>query len=109
VSALLLQWNGTTWTFFAPPGEGTQFGTAVTVISLTMRPSGTTSAPPVSAHIDGTSWSNVPTPILNLRDWVNLLTGITNAGADDVWASGFEDGASRNLRTPYLTPRRRAL
>ena len=33
---------------------------------------------------------------------MNELTGVTNAGAEDIWASGHEDDDSVNFRTPYL-------
>ena len=56
----------------------------------------------VSAHFDGTTWSDVSTPIIEAKDSVNDLTGVTNAGANDIWASGFEDQGGKNLRTPYL-------
>jgi alpha-tubulin suppressor-like RCC1 family protein len=100
---LLLHWNGTTWKFFAPATRGTQFGTAVTVISphdawaVGGELGGT-----VSEHFNGTKWNAVTTPILNVTDSVNDLTGITNAGADDIWASGFLDNGGKNFRTPYL-------
>jgi alpha-tubulin suppressor-like RCC1 family protein len=100
---LLLQWNGTAWTFFAPPTEGDQFGVAVTVVSpddawaVGDELEGT-----VSAHFNGKKWSMVTTPQVNVKDSVNDLTAIANAGADDIWASGFEDDGGINFRVPYL-------
>jgi alpha-tubulin suppressor-like RCC1 family protein len=98
---LLVNWNGTTWNFFAPPSEGTQFGEAVTVVSADdVWAVGDGLGGTVSAHFNGKKWSNVNTPTLQGRGAVNDLTGITNAGADDIWASGF--GVIDNFRTPYL-------
>jgi Regulator of chromosome condensation (RCC1) repeat len=102
LSALLLvNWNGTTWNFFTPPSEGTSFGEAVTVVSADdVWAVGDDLGGTVSAHFNGKKWSNVNTPILQGRGSVNELTGVTNAGADDIWASGF--GVVDNFRTPYL-------
>jgi hypothetical protein len=102
---LFLHWNGTLWTFFAPPSEsGIQFGTGVTVVSSDdawavgdQGGSGT-----VSAHFNGKRWSMVSTPILQVKDADNELTGVTNVGADDIWASGYEDEDDINFRTPYV-------
>jgi alpha-tubulin suppressor-like RCC1 family protein len=102
LSALLLvNWNGTTWNFFEPPSEGTQFGEAVTVVSADdVWAVGEGLGGTVSAHFNGKKWSNVKTPTLQGKGAVNELTGVTNAGADDIWASGF--GVVDNFRTPYL-------
>jgi hypothetical protein len=102
---LFLHWNGTSWTFFAPPSEsGIQFGTGVTVVSADDAwavgdegGSGT-----VSAHFNGKRWSLVSTPILQVKDADNELTGVTNAGADEIWASGYEDDDGINFRSPYV-------
>jgi hypothetical protein len=100
---LLLNFNGTAWTFFSPPSEGDEFGEAVTVVSAhDAWAVGDDLAGTVSAHFNGTSWTMVPTQMLNGNDSVNDLTGITSAGADDIWASGFEDNGGINFRTPYL-------
>jgi hypothetical protein len=102
LSALLLvNWNGTTWNFFTPPSEGTPFGEAVTVVSADDAWAvGDDLGGTVSAHFNGKKWSNVNTPTLQGKGAVNELTGVTNAGADDIWASGF--GVVDNFRTPYL-------
>jgi hypothetical protein len=102
MSALLLvNWNGTTWNFFTPPSEGTPFGEAVTVVSADdVWAVGDDLGGTVSAHFNGKNWSNVNTPTLQGKGSVNDLTGITNAGPDDIWASGF--GVVDNFRTPYL-------
>jgi alpha-tubulin suppressor-like RCC1 family protein len=100
---LLLHWNGTTWTFFAPadPTGPDQFGVAVTVIwpddawAVGDDVDGT-----VSQHFNGTKWTVVNTPILKVKSSVNELTGITNAGANDIWASGFD--SSGGAITPYV-------
>lgn len=102
---LLLNWNGTTWTFFAPPTEASiQFGEAVTVVSATDAwVVGDAFPGTVSAHFNGTSWTQVSTPVLSIGSSPeNILSGITNAGAHDVWASGYENDDSINFATPYL-------
>jgi hypothetical protein len=58
----------------------------------------------LAAHWDGTSWKIVSTPSLN--DGIapqNFLTGVTSAGTNDVWASGYEDNVnSQNFAKPYM-------
>jgi alpha-tubulin suppressor-like RCC1 family protein len=105
IALLLEHWNGTTWTFFAPPTEAsTQFGEAVTVVSADDAWAvGDTEGGTVSAHFNGTRWTQVATPILAIgASPENILSGVTNAGADDIWASGYENNDSINLATPYL-------
>ena len=105
IALLFEHWNGTTWTFFAPPTEAaTQFGEAVTVVSADDAWAVGDAFPgTVSAHFNGKKWSLVPTPVLNLgTSPQNVLSGVTNAGADDVWASGYENNDSVNFATPYL-------
>lgn len=105
VALLLVHWNGTSWTFFAPPTEESiQFGEAVTVVSADDAWAVGDAFPgTVSAHFNGTDWTQVSTPVLNLgTSPQNVLSGITNVGADDVWASGYENNDGENLATPYL-------
>jgi alpha-tubulin suppressor-like RCC1 family protein len=101
---LLVNWNGATWNFFEPPSgsaSSNEFGEAVTVVSADdVWAVGDDLGGTVSAHFNGKKWSNVNTPILQGKGSVNELTGVTNAGADDIWASGF--GVVDNFRTPYL-------
>lgn len=106
-AVLLEHWNGTSWTFFAPPVKGEQFGSAVTAVtSKDVWVVGEQGAGPstLSLHWNGTAWSEVPTPQLNDGEEAgNLLTGVTAAGSDDVWASGYEFNVNQeNLSDPYL-------
>jgi hypothetical protein len=57
----------------------------------------------LSLHWNGTTWTEVATPNLNDGEAPgNLLTGVTSAGADDVWASGYESVYQQNLRDPFV-------
>jgi alpha-tubulin suppressor-like RCC1 family protein len=105
IALLLEHWNGTAWTFFAPPTEESiQFGEAVTVVSADDAwVVGDTESGTVSAHFNGKKWIQVATPILSIGSSPqNILSGVTNAGADDLWASGYENNDGANLATPYL-------
>ena len=101
---LLIHWNGTTWSVSRPPAIGIFIGEAITVVSADdVWAVGDTADGTISAHFDGTKWTDVITPTFkpnNTED--NFLTGITNAGPDDLWASGFGNDDGVNLRTPYL-------
>jgi alpha-tubulin suppressor-like RCC1 family protein len=101
---LLLHWDGTTWSVSPPPAVGLLFGEAITVVSANdVWAVGDTGGGTISAHFDGTKWTDVSTPRFqpnNTED--NFLTGITNAGPDNVWASGWGDDDGANFRTPYV-------
>jgi alpha-tubulin suppressor-like RCC1 family protein len=106
-AVLLEHWNGTSWTFFAPPVKGEQFGRAVTAVAsndvwVVGEQGGGPST--LSLHWNGTAWSEVPTPQLNDGEEPgNLLTGVTATGPDNVWASGYEFNVDQeNLSDPYL-------
>jgi alpha-tubulin suppressor-like RCC1 family protein len=105
IALLLLHWNGTVWSFSPPPTESAvQFGEAVTVISAhDAWVVGDAEGGTVSARFNGKSWKMVSTPTLQLGSGPeNVLSGVTNAGADDVWASGYENDDGINLATPYF-------
>lgn len=58
----------------------------------------------LAAHWNGTSWSIVRTPNLSsVGTPQNQLTGVSAAGPDDVWASGFANNVdNHNLNVPYV-------
>lgn len=101
---LLLHWDGTSWTFFPPPVLGEQFGEAVTVLSAhDVWVVGDQDGGTVSAHFNGKAWKEVATPYISTAGTTaNQLTGVANAGPNDLWVSGYalDDGA--NTRTPYV-------
>jgi hypothetical protein len=105
-NAMLFEhWDGTTWTFVAPPSVGEMFAQAVTVVS----PSdvwvvGDTEGGTISAHWNGKVWGFVTTPFLkDGTDPTNHLTGVTSSGPDDIWASGYEgDVDQQNFNKPYM-------
>jgi alpha-tubulin suppressor-like RCC1 family protein len=106
-TALLFEhWNGTAWSFVAPPTESaTQFGEAVTAITPddVWVVGDTGSQATVSAHWNGTSWLLVSTPTLTSTDSIDFLNGLSAAGADDVWASGYEGNVDDELfDLPYM-------
>jgi hypothetical protein len=106
IALLFEHWNGTTWSFVPPPTEtGFQLGEAITAIA----PSDVWAVginggqANVSAHWNGTAWSNVPTPFLQTTNSTNFLTGLSAAGSNDVWASGYEGNVNgNNFRQPYM-------
>jgi len=105
IAMLLLHWNGTTWSFTTPPAEGgIQFAEAVTAIAPDdVWVVGDTATETVSAHWDGTSWTQVATPILTSKDSQNFLTGVTALGADNIWATGYEGNVNDTLFSqPYV-------
>ena len=106
-TALLFEhWNGTAWSFVAPPTEsGDQFGEAVTAISPDNAwvVGDTGSQATVAAHWNGTTWQLVPTPTLISTDSLDFLTGLSAVSADDVWASGYESNVNDQLfDQPYM-------
>jgi alpha-tubulin suppressor-like RCC1 family protein len=107
-NALLFEhWNGTAWSFVAPPDEsGEEFATGVTAISSNdvwvVGDVGFNQAT-VSANWNGTSWTEVTTPTLQTTDSTNFLTGVSADGADNVWASGYEGNVNdANFAQPYM-------
>ncbi len=106
VALLFEHWNGTAWSFVAPPVEGgAQFGQAVTAIApndvWVVGDTGGNAT--LSAHWDGTSWKLVNTPFLTSKNSLNFLTGVTATATNDVWASGYEGNVNGNLFSlPYV-------
>jgi alpha-tubulin suppressor-like RCC1 family protein len=106
-TALLFEhWNGTAWSFVAPPSEsGVQFGEGVTAISPddVWVVGDTFSQTTVSAHWNGSTWSMVATPSLISTDSLDFLTAVSGVSADDVWASGYEGNVDdQNFELPYM-------
>jgi hypothetical protein len=108
IELLFEHWDGTAWTASpspTPPG-GADFGLAVSAISPDDVWAVGDSALQVTraAHWDGTAWSIVTTP--SLHDGINplnLLTGVTAVGSNDVWASGYEGNVNnQNFAQPYM-------
>ena len=106
IALLFEHWNGTKWSFVPPPTEtGFQLGEAITAIAPNdVWAVGITGGQAtVSAHWNGTAWSNVPTPFLQTTNSTNFLTGLSAAGSNDVWASGYEGNVNGdNFRQPYM-------
>ena len=106
IALLFAHWNGTAWSFVAPPEEGgIQFGEAVTAIGPdnVWVVGDTGSQGTLSAHWNGTTWQMVPTPFLVSKDSLNFLTGVTAVSGKDMWASGYEGNVNGNLfDRPYL-------
>jgi hypothetical protein len=109
LSLLFEHWNGTTWTEATSPTPmfAIQFATAITAISAdnvwAVGEQFTDGNRTLAAHWDGTSWSIVRTPNFSSAGTPqNQLTGVSAAGPDDVWASGFANNVDKhNLDVPY--------
>lgn len=116
IHMLFEHFNGTTWTATTThiPGiaksvaaispddvwavgtnpDGTRCGAGVPVCNNT-----------VAAHFNGRTWTMVPTPdLVTGNNAQNFLTGVSQAGPGNVWASGYEqfDGPVGNRYVPYL-------
>jgi hypothetical protein len=107
-NALLFEhWNGTAWSFVAPPDEsGEEFATGVTAITSTdvwVVGDVGFNQDTLSANWNGRSWTEVTTPTLQTTDSTNFLTGVSADGADNVWASGYEGNVNdTNFAQPYM-------
>ncbi|MFZ0667678.1 MAG: hypothetical protein WAM97_18155 [Acidimicrobiales bacterium] len=107
LTLLFEHWNGTSWSLVPPPadGSGAEVATSLTAISSndiwavgSYAGGGT-----LAAHWNGKKWALVPTPDLIVADdSENELTGVSAVGADNVWASGYEDDDSKNFAQPYV-------
>jgi alpha-tubulin suppressor-like RCC1 family protein len=105
IAVLLAHWNGTAWSMITPPSEGgIQFGDAVTEITpKDIWVVGDTGEGTFSARWNGTSWRMVNTPILQTKDSLNFLTGVSAVSASDIWASGYEGNVNDTLFSqPYM-------
>jgi hypothetical protein len=89
------------------PMFASQFATAITAISRdnvwAVGKQFTDGNRTLAAHWNGSSWSIVSTPDLSSAGTPqNQLTGVSAAGPDDVWASGFANNVDKhNLNVPY--------
>jgi alpha-tubulin suppressor-like RCC1 family protein len=106
IALLVEHWNGHTWSFIQPPTElATQFGDAITVISAknVWVVGDTGSKPTVTAHWNGKTWTEPQAPFPQNGNEVNQLTGVSAAGPDDVWASGYSINApGAQSDVPYM-------
>lgn len=102
---LIEHWDGVTWTVQSaptPPDRNTYLF-AVTAVSagdiwavgaMTLDGAATASVlQPLTLHYDGSAWSQVPAPAVPDASSHALLSGVTAAGPNDVWAAG-RDGAA---------------
>ncbi len=102
---LIEHWDGVTWTAQAaptPPDRNTYLF-AVTAVSASdiwavgaITPEGATTLSvlqPLTLHFDGSAWSQIAAPVVPGESPRALLSSVTAAGPDNVWAAG-RDGAS---------------
>jgi hypothetical protein len=94
--ALLLHWNGQTWTEAPSPSANTPFvfGASSTSGSNAWAVGGDIHAKSVTLHWNGAKWSKVPSP--SPQPFVTLLLGSAATSATDAWAvgeSGFFGGS----------------
>jgi alpha-tubulin suppressor-like RCC1 family protein len=108
IGMLFEHWDGTRWSVVPPPDTaGFKFGTAVSAIAANdvwaVGNVGGGSAT-LAEHWNGQRWSVVPTPnLMDGRAPQNFLTGVSQAGAHDVWASGYEGNVNQmNFAKPYM-------
>jgi hypothetical protein len=93
---LAMHWAGTQWTIFNTPNPGGDYNLLIGVFSLSLgdawavgfstdgnnNPHHT-----LTAHWDGTQWSQVASPDSNLTE--NYLYSVSGTSAGDVWAAGY--------------------
>jgi hypothetical protein len=111
LALLFEEWNGTTWTA-APsptPGGSFQIANAITAISpddvWAAGEDLTDGSATLAAHWNGKKWSIVPTPNITGAGGhaQNRLTGVSAAGPNDVWASGYAYNITdENFSEPYV-------
>jgi hypothetical protein len=110
LSLLFEHWDGTMWTVAISPTPmfASQIATAITAISpddvWAVGEQFTDGTRTLAAHWNGTAWTIVRTPDLSSAGTPqNQLTGVSAAGPDDVWASGFANNVDKhNLDVPYV-------
>ncbi len=88
-------WDGSKWRIVTTPnvpnGGGNQFASVTAVAPDDVWAVGTSQAAPSPArtlveHWNGSKWRIVSSP--NASEFNNFLLGVTNLGANDVWAAG---------------------
>jgi hypothetical protein len=96
LQSLIEHWNGTTWTQVASPNPGTASNLLAAVDAVASNDvwavgsyANSSGGPfkTMTAHWNGSTWSNVPVPSVGSRD--NYLQGVTAVAANDVWAVGY--------------------
>ncbi|MGI8827338.1 MAG: RCC1 domain-containing protein [Chloroflexota bacterium] len=107
---LFEHWNGIRWSVVPSPTFDGAFLNGVTAIAsndvwaVGSKDGETT----LAFHWNGKNWSVVPTPNLppgTPPAGTNVLTGVSAAGSNDVWASGYEDNIPSDTymyNKPYL-------
>jgi hypothetical protein len=109
IEMLFEHWNGISWKAATSPTPlgGAQFASAITAISSddvwavgVDRGDGST----LAGNWNGHAWSIVATPnIAKEANPENELTGVTEDGGGDVWASGFAQNVrDKNLAVPFV-------
>jgi hypothetical protein len=103
---LIQRWNGTSWTIVSSPNPGTLGNSLLGVAAagpsdiwaVGWKSSGE-GLRSLLLHYDGTGWTEgVAVPKVGTGD--NVLTGISAAGAKDVWATGYYvDGTQHKTLT----------
>jgi hypothetical protein len=115
VELVFEHWNGREWSLASSPtdaleaNEPVQLATAITAISpddvwAVGIEATNIKQETLSAHWNGTEWSLVPTPnVTKPGDVENQLTGVSAAGANHVWASGYASNVKgENKLLPYV-------
>jgi hypothetical protein len=93
--SLILRWNGTSWGVVPNPSIGGSGSALLDVAAVSeddvwavgYKTFGNRATETLVLHYDGTSWRQVPTPTLGNGE--NVLTSVSAASADNVWAAGY--------------------
>lgn len=93
---LAMQWDGTQWTIFSTPNPGGDYNLFIGVLSISSGDAwavgfstdgGGSAHHTLTAHWNGTQWSQVASPDSSLTE--NYLYSISGTSSGDIWAAGY--------------------
>ncbi len=94
--ALILHWNGATWSQVTSPSPGTEGPTSVSADSGSDAwVAGDSTVGTMTLHWNGIAWSQVPSP--NPSSQVNRLSGVSAISPSNAWAVGYFDQTHKVL------------
>jgi hypothetical protein len=104
LDALVLRWNGVSWSKPRHPNPSTNLNVLYGVANLSsseawavgdFQQDETAAIEPFVVHSDGTSWRKAKSPAPSST--INILYGVSATSATDAWAVGYYDDGSRGV------------